>query len=507
MKTGEVSIYHYNSERLGLALAGFAILALSGILIAVNSTTAVLLYALALFAIGVYQYRYLLPSFLICLSLFSGRGVLLGGFGYWEVIAILIAAALVLNIPFNKDSYFPLYGKCTFVCILGWCSILVGHYIANKLGVGTGSEGGLRIAIVAVLVTFSCLLIHSDQLRLVKPQLIPYIGLVPGIFALAIELINNFIPSAVPYTLLVYDRINWEVRRAYECSSQFDVTRLSGLREIGFYLALLGATYLLKTKRMATVKGMVIFCVSFFLVLAAGYRSYFISFFIILLIVSWLKARRFFLINAGLLAAILVILSVVNIYVTELPLPVQRTLCWFPGKWHAETEMSAKDGWMWRKTMWNVYLHTEFRRYIWFGQGQRFFSDEQRSSTPMDFSSIRYFIRSQSLHSGLLTILDFIGIAGFLFFVFATLRSYYNCLILFRTKDELRPWMVWIILFYLSRQPAFWITGFFYTQFIQISICMSMLEWMRYSLSVHNYDYQQTIASEIEYKELGENSR
>jgi hypothetical protein len=349
----------------------------------------------------------------------------------------------------------------------------------------------LRIAIVAFFVISVCLIIHSDKLKLVKPQYIPYIGLVPGVFSISIELINHFITSAVPYTLLVYDCINWETIRAYETSGQ-RVTRLSGFRDFGFYFALLGATYFFKANRKDISKGIIILAISLLLIFAAGYRSYFIRIAVIILIMAWIKGKRVFFSNIGIIAAILVVLSVVNIYVTALPLPVQRTICWFPGKWNVETELEAKEGWAWRKTVWGFYRSTTFHQYLLFGQGQRFFDNEKRSSSPKPLSGIENFVRRQSLHSGLFTALDFTGITGLLFLIFATLRSYYNCFILVQMKNKLNRWMLWIILFYLSVQPSFWITGFFQKQFIQISICMSMLEWIRFKLSMLNDDYQQT---------------
>jgi hypothetical protein len=101
-------IIHYKPERLWIQLSGIgAIAIIVSQLIVSKSVAAIFLYTSILFGIVVYKYRSALPSALICLSLFSGRGVLLAGFGYWDVVAMLIVLAALLNMPFNKGYFIP----------------------------------------------------------------------------------------------------------------------------------------------------------------------------------------------------------------------------------------------------------------------------------------------------------------------------------------------------------------------------------------------------------------
>jgi hypothetical protein len=422
--------------------------------------------------------RFHLP-FLIMLSMMPGRGLLLGGFGYWDAFAMIVVVSVTLRLLMRKGSSLPMVGRLTWSLTVVFCGIFTGHVIANLFGVGTGSEGGFQSALVGVVAILTGYYILTERLSFTEIGRIPELGLIPGLFEGTIEMVNYLWAAAIPVTYILYSSsLNWETLVSMETGSE--VTRLAGLRALGFSIGLLCSVGVVYVRRLISWRGAVIgvgLLCALGLVLVAGYRSYVMAVIVSITLATLVRNRMLLVVLILLFVSIFGGLLAYNNKVAPLPLQIQRVLCWLPGKWDPSTMQSANAGFEWRQEVWSRFMHTTFSQHPWFGQGIRFYPGEAEGRS---LSDTERFAVTQRTHSGLFSALDHIGMVGTVALILASLRAYWNCaFLLLVRRRQLAPWMLWIILLYASEQGWYWMTGNFRDSFVKFALCMCLLEVIR----------------------------
>jgi hypothetical protein len=365
-----------------------------------------------------------------------------------------------------------------------FCGIFAGHVAANVLGVGTGSEGGVQTALVAVVTILIGYGILTERLSFAEMGRLPRLGVVPGFFEAGLELANFFWAASISVTYVIYSNsLNWETLTVMRTGGE--VTRLAGLRSLGFSLGLLCSVGLVFVPRLFSWRGVLVgvgLLCALGLVLVAGYRSY-----VLAVIVSVTLAT---LVRNRLLLAVLVLfflgvfggLWAYNENVAPLPLQIQRVLCWLPGKWDPATMHGANVGLEWRQEVWSRFMYTTFPQHPWFGQGILFNPTEAEGRSLID---TELFAVTQRTHSGFFSALDHVGIVGTVALILASLRAYWNCaFLLLVRRRQLVPWMLWVILLYASPQGWYWATGEFRNSFMPFALCMCLLEVIRRKVEV-----------------------
>ena len=416
---------------------------------------------------------------LIMFSMMPGRGLLLGGLGYWDAFAIVVVVSVTLRQLMRKGSQVPMAGRGTWLLTLVFCGIFAGHVVANVFGVGTGSEGGFQTALVAAVTVLIGYYILTERLSFKEMVRIPKLGLLPGVFESVIETANYLWPAAISVTYMLYSNsLNWETLVAMQTGGE--VTRLAGLRTLGLSTGLLCSVGIVFVPRLFSWRGVVIgfgLLVALGIVLVAGYRSYVLAVIVSVTLATLVRNRLLLAVLALLFVSIFGGLWAYNNNVAPLPLQIQRILCWLPGKWDPATMRSANAGLEWRQEVWSSFMYTAFPQHPWFGQGIRFFPTEAEGRSLVD---TELYAVTQRTHSGLFSALDHVGLVGTAAFTLASLRAYWNCaFLLLARRRKLVPWMVWLILLYVSEQGWFWMTGDFRASFMPFALYMCMLEVIR----------------------------
>jgi hypothetical protein len=422
--------------------------------------------------------RFHLPL-LIMLSMMSGRGLLLGGLGYWDAFALIVVASVMLRLVMKKGNPSPMTGRMTWVLMAVFCGIFTGHVVANFFGVGVGSKGGFQSALVAAVILMIGYFVLTERFSFREIERVPWLGVFPGAFEGTLELANYFWAAAIPVTYILYSNsLNWETLLAMRTGSE--VTRLAGLRALGFSLGLLCSVRLAFVHRLFSWRGagigLGLLC-AFALVLVAGYRSFVIA---VIISVSLAVLAR------NRLLLVLLVLSFVGLFgglwvynevVAPLPLQIQRSLCWLPGRWDPSTMYSANVGFEWRREVWSRFMTTTFPEHPWFGRGVWYSPTEAEG---LFLSDTELFAVTQRTHSGFFSALDHVGMVGTAALILASLRACWNCaFLLLARRRQLSPWMLWIILLYASEQGWYWVTGNFRDSFVRFALCMCLLEVIR----------------------------
>ncbi len=427
--------------------------------------------------------RFHLPI-LIMLSMMPGRGLLLAGLGYWDAVAMLVVVSVVIRQLTRKVNLLPMVGVGTWWLIVVFCGIFIGHVVANFFGAGTGSEGGFQTALVAFLAILTGYYILTEAIPFREMGRLPWLGIIPGVFEGSLEIANYLWAAAIPVTYVLYSNsLNWETLVAIQTGDE--VTRLAGLRAMGVSLSLLCSVGIVYVPRLFSWRGVVIgvgLLFSLGLVFIAGYRSYVSAVFFSVALASVARNRLLFVMIVLLFVGLLGGLCAYNDQVAPLPLQIQRILCWLPGKWDPATMRSANVGFEWRNEVWSRFMHTTFPEHPWFGQGIRHFPTEAEGQS---LSDTELFAVTQRTHSGFFSALDHVGIIGTIALILASLRAYWNCVVLlFSRRRQLRPWMVWVILYYASQQGWYWTTGDFRASFMPFTLCMCLLEVIRRKVDI-----------------------
>jgi hypothetical protein len=413
------------------------------------------------------------------LSMMPGRGLLLGGLGYWDAFAILVVASVTLRQVTQRGGAAPMAGRGTWLLVLVFCGIFPGHVAANFLGAGTGSQGGFQAALVATLTIVIGHYIMTERLSFAKMDRMPQLGLIPGFFEGTLELANFLWAAAIPITYILYSNsLNWETLVAMRTGGE--VTRLAGLRALGLSVGLLCSVQIVFVRRLISTRGaligMGVLC-ALGLVLIAGYRSYVLAVVVSVCLATLVRNRSLLALMALLLVGIFAGLLAYNNHVAALPLQVQRNLCWLPGKWDPTTMRSANAGLEWRQEVWARFMYTTFPQHPWFGQGIRYYPTEAEG---LSLSDTELFAVTQRTHSGFFSALDHVGIIGTAALILASLRAYWNCaVLLLARRRRLAPWMVWVILLYVSEQGPYWMTGSFSIFCMPFALCMCLIEVIR----------------------------
>ena len=439
--------------------------------------------------------RFHLPM-LIMLSMMPGRGLLLGGLAYWDAFALLVVASATLRVLMKRGTRWPMVGRGTWLLTAVFSGIFVGHVIANAAGVGTGSEGGFQTALMASLSIAVGYCILSGRLSHDKIDGLPGLGVIPGAFEGSLEIVNFVWPAAITVTYALYSNsLNWETVAAMRTGDE--VSRLAGLRALGFSLGLLCSVGLVYVPRLFSLRGAAVafgLLSSLALVLVAGYRSYVLAFVMCVSLAALARKRFLLAIMALLMVGIFGGMWVYNNEVAPLPRQMQRILCWLPGRWDTVTEQSANVGLEWRREVWTRFMYSTFPEHPWFGQGIRFFPTEAEG---LSLPDTELFAVTQRTHSGFFSALDHVGMIGTAALILASLRAYWNCAVLLLARGRrLRPWMLWVVLFYASQQGWFWMTGDFRASFMPFALCMCLLEVIRKKVDGPGADTDAPKASE-----------
>jgi hypothetical protein len=175
------------------------------------------------------------------------------------------------------------------------------------------------------------------------------------------------------------------------------------------------------------------FCCTILGVLLSGFRSEFISVLAVFCISSYLRIGITEIIRlASFGVPLLGLVIMLQGNAINLPQPVQRSLCFLPGKWDTNVKEDAAGSSEWRFEMWRTVLSSD--KYIqswWLGDGfgltQQQLDEAQRLSESTEDTQENHMING-GFHSGPLSSIRFSGILGlimlYILFYFAALFAY-----------------------------------------------------------------------------------
>lgn len=251
---------------------------------------------------------------------------------------------------------------------------------------------------------------------------LPWYCTIVGILTSLPNILTTFFPNLAPLLYHFTDAVNVDAYRESE-GINTDMDRVGGLAGIGTYLEVyLLAHYPIHTwwrPQRWWVPILLVLCLGS--VVAGGYRSIVAVFGFIFILAAWTYYSW-----RSLLFLPVAFLGVFGLSVcgqsglVDLPLSVQRSLSFLPGKWDATVIESTTDSNDFRESIKRVYMKEEFHKSPWVGNGFTFDSAEEdmltklsfQAETPDHYYATKAFIVAKNYHTGWISLYDMVGLIG-----------------------------------------------------------------------------------------------
>jgi hypothetical protein len=160
------------------------------------------------------------------------------------------------------------------------------------------------------------------------------------------------------------------------------------------------------------------FLIALVLVLISGFRSQLIMIGAIFILASYFHRglSEALTVMAGMFFALLAVI-LINATILPLPLPVQRTLSFLPGRWDTRAKKDAEASTEWRLEMWKEVAKggPYIRDKVW-GDGFGFSRTELAALAQAEYLTAQaqqeYFMIIGAFHNGPLSAIRFVGVVG-----------------------------------------------------------------------------------------------
>lgn len=306
-----------------------------------------------------------------------------------------------------------------FILLLNLCSLLFA-YIRNPVGtLATGSDliGGRPYLDTAIAVGAYFVLTHAK----LSPQLasrLPYVILVPAILMAFVGLATYLSPGAGNIIARFYSGFAVTGEAA---DMTTEMVRLAFLSGCGYLLFLyLISRYPLRSfaNPLNPIRSFLL-GLSLVCVLLSGFRSLLMNCAVAGMIVPFYKRTKrdaLWLLAGGVVAV--GVLSSIQGNAVNLPLSIQRTLSFLPGRWSNEAISDGVGSTEWRLYMWKAMLEDD--KYLQnpflgdgFGFSQRLFNASMAAQDmKREYATQEHFLITGGVHSGPLSTIRYVGFLG-----------------------------------------------------------------------------------------------
>jgi len=310
-----------------------------------------------------------------------------------------------------------------FLYLCGFMSVVLVHAMIDRLGLRVlGSEvWGGRFYIMMLVSFVSYFIIISSKFEASAWKKLPTLILGIYLFDACMGILTAAVPSIIPVVGHIYDGISLTNYEDASMGISEDASgRIGAIGQFAFgMLMLIFARYNIGNLWRPN------YAIAFFGtlfgvagVLFGGFRSGVANTFFLFVAIGLrdLKARVVLLVAIAI--GFLAVMPLVN-QIAEMPLPVQRALAFLPGMRPEITE-DADNSNAFRIGVWTYWYNNYFFKNWAFGRGfgfdPEFASDAEVSNTHNPFWE-KQMIETGSIHNGLISSVDCVGVFGAFFFI------------------------------------------------------------------------------------------
>jgi hypothetical protein len=307
---------------------------------------------------------------------------------------------------------------------------IVTVFLRNPVGVNAlGSErvGGRPYfdIVIGLLAYWVLSRAHADLL--LAPKL-PFFVLTTQLFEMSLNMLAFHVPKTAPFLTTIYNGVDPSQYEAQDVYNRVPGAPTSGrqsyLLAFGQSLALICCSFWRPLTLITPIywARFVIFAFSLVFVGLSGFRSGLLTIAGFVVISSIIRRGKTEVIPMALFgAAAMGIVLLLHGTVIDLPLSIQRTLSFLPGRWDPIAVRDAKDSTAWRLAIWKMMLtESQFVESKWFGDGFGFSQRQlavMRSQRVYGEMTLDDVATVGSVHSGPLSTIRYAGYFGLALYV------------------------------------------------------------------------------------------
>jgi hypothetical protein len=415
-------------------------------------------------------------------------------FSIQEISIIAVFLYLIYRMIFGLNIVWRLGPASIWVPLVLLLSIIVYHWVESRdIGIKLlGGRGwGGRKYFTVMLASFGMLLLSSfPGIKWADLQKIPLLYFLGSFVDIAPDALTTFFPATAPFVWRFYSGINLgEFGTALQGNfgAEAGISRIASLAKLGTACSLVVLCYNPANVWLSPTKLWIAptLLVSLLLTAASGFRSYLVKLTLSCIAAIYSTARSAVLLPAvaGFLA--LTVLVLLQGTAFDLPIVMQRSLCFLPGNWNAKAVIETKGSSEWREKMKALFYKEYFQKAPFVGLGYHYDSKLAKTETDIylsivkrnaeagdEFADVRNFIEMRQPHEGILHSLLVSGSVGLFFFVlfcFGFIFYAYRS-ISATPKREVAPIQTWCFALLLTQLIGFFVLYGDYTSFL-IQVC------------------------------------
>jgi hypothetical protein len=361
-----------------------------------------------------------------------------GGLSLFQIVCFLLVATSVYLLKADPTFRIRLGPAWIFWPFLLINIILAYNWIKGR-DLGLNLLGSSKVGGKGYLGCILPFLGYVAAISMYRPgslhdRRLPLYVLSGYIFDAAVFVVSTLIPAVAPYVFRFYDAVNVEAFQAVGVSqtaaiSEGFVLRFHKCGQLAYVLAAALQVYLPFSRWWGLPNiliGPPLFILATLLSLISGFRNFLVRFALVTVIGVWQSFRIFslFLVLPVVLGVAVLCVGQGNLF--DLPLVVQRTLVFLPGKWDRAMAKAAEESFDFREEIRRVYFSEFFRKDNFLGEGFLFARDDLEFSQEQYWRKVGYqrvedkdapirgFITRRQHHEGVVNIHHLTGHAGFL---------------------------------------------------------------------------------------------
>lgn len=319
----------------------------------------------------------LIPAFLTT----QGRlNFIPANFSMMESAIIVSVLFLFFKIIFKHDTKFRFGPWWFYAPVLVLASILLAHWVASR-DIGLRIFGGENFGGRKYWSVFLGFLSTPLLFTMIKPK-DPSLFWIPLLYLLAASvdfgafLLSTFAPGVAPFLYQFYSNVNLEAFRD-TITGTFSAETIVRVGDIGFFAAAAQVVIFSYFPANRWLQPSYWWCwpVSFLCLMGcifSGFRSYLFRFFVSVVSAIYISARAYIFVFAAVALLVVTCLVFGQGRFFNLPLPMQRTLTFFPGNWDYKARESTEGSNKFRRSIKDVYWKEFASNGMWFGQGMTY---------------------------------------------------------------------------------------------------------------------------------------
>ncbi|MEI8233741.1 MAG: O-antigen ligase family protein [Verrucomicrobiota bacterium] len=362
----------------------------------------------------------------LCGTLYGRIGGIPGDFDVRQLTVFYVFAVYLTLKALKVVRTKPLYDWLDYLLLINLAYLLT-VYIRNPVGTRTmGLEKiGGKPYVEVVIALLGYWVFNHVTIPSKLAMRLPFLMILGSLFTTSVSLLCKLVPALTPVLSQIYSGFGAVQAEDPSSPSPADDSSISRESEwqgagTGILKALSSYFPPLSTLNPLHIVRFLLTILACAAILKAGFRSVFIGWGFFFMLASYFREGLASMMRIpALIVPLVCLLLVSHGTLFELPLNMQRTLSFLPGKWDPIAEMNAQESNEWRLEIWKTVWNSgdKYIKNWWFGDGFGMTQSDFREAMQAGSTGQENLTVAGDYHSLPLTTIHTVGYVGLTLFM------------------------------------------------------------------------------------------